>query len=154
MVNAPEDQELCLNFKAISRPRTLCGSKSLSTKTSPAIFSLGKQLSHKFLEILWFPRQFLSRSCFLHMPYNLAVPLGECHIYGGEIVSSTISRQPYSQCSHTCSCQITALTYMVPCMIKVPGRCISEADTVMCAHHMQEGRNLGEGHKKNHHGFL
>ncbi len=29
MVKALEDQELCLNFKAISRPRTFCGSKSL-----------------------------------------------------------------------------------------------------------------------------
>jgi len=82
------------------------------------------------------------------MSYNLAVPLGECHIYGGEIVSCTISRQPYSQCSHTCSCQMTALTCMVPCMIKVAGRCISEVDTVMCAHSMQEGRNLGLGHKQ------
>jgi hypothetical protein len=81
----------------------------------------------------------LCRSCFLHMPYNLAVPLGECHSYGGELVSCTISRQPYSKCSHTCSCQTTSLTYMVPCMIKVPGRCISEADNVMCAHSMQEG---------------
>jgi hypothetical protein len=33
-------------------------------------------------------------------------------------------------------------------MIKVAGRCISEADTVMCAHSMQEGRNLGLGHKQ------
>jgi hypothetical protein len=84
----------------------------------------------------------------LHMPYNLPVPLGECHIYGGEIVSCTISRQPSSQCSHTCSCQMTGLTYMVPCMIKVAGRCISEADTVMCTHGMPEGRNLGLGHKQ------
>jgi hypothetical protein len=75
----------------------------------------------------------------------LAVPLGECHIYGGEIVSCTISRQPYSQCSHTCSCPMTSLTYLVPCKIKVAARCISEADTVMCAHSMQEGRNLGLG---------
>ncbi len=148
MVKAPEDQELCLNFKAISRPRTFCDSKSLSTETSPAIFSLEKHLSHKFPEIPWFPRQFLSRSCFVHMPYNLAVPQGECHIYGGEIVSCTISRQPYSQCSHTCSCQMTGFTYMVPCMINVAGRCISEADTVMCAHSLQEGRNLGLGHKQ------
>jgi len=37
---------------------------------------------------------------------------------------------------------------MVPCMIKVAGRCISEADTVMCVHSMQEGRNLGLGHKQ------
>ncbi len=146
MVKAPADQELCLNFKAISRARTFCGSKSLSTKTSPAIFFLEKHLSHKFREIPWFPRQFLSRSFFLQMPYNLAVPLGECHIYGGEIVSCTISRQPYSQCSHTCSCQITGLTYRVPGMIKVAGRCIS--DTVMCAHSMQGGRNLGLGHKQ------
>ncbi len=34
---------------------------------------------------------------------------------------------------------------VAPCMIKVAGRCISEADTVMCAHSMQEGRNLGLG---------
>jgi hypothetical protein len=33
-------------------------------------------------------------------------------------------------------------------MIKVAGRCISEADTMMCAHNMQEGRNLGLGHKQ------
>jgi hypothetical protein len=33
-------------------------------------------------------------------------------------------------------------------MIKVAGRCISEVDTVMCAHSMQEGRNLGLGHKQ------
>jgi hypothetical protein len=33
-------------------------------------------------------------------------------------------------------------------MIQVAGRCISEADTVMCAHNMQEGRNLGLGHKQ------
>jgi len=134
--------------KPLPDPRTFCGSKSLSTETSPAIFSLEKHLSHKFPEIPWFPRQFLSRSCFLHMPYNLAVLLGECHIYGGEIVSCTISRQPYSQRSHTCSCQMTSLTYMVPCMIKVAGRCISEADTVMCVHSMQVGRNLGLGHKQ------
>ncbi len=83
----------------------------------------------------------------MHIPCNLAVPLGE-FIYGREIVSCTIRRQPYSQCSHTCSCQMTALTYMVPCMIKVAGRCISEADTVMCALVMQEGRNLRLGHKQ------
>jgi hypothetical protein len=33
-------------------------------------------------------------------------------------------------------------------MIKVAGRCISEAVTVTCAHSMQEGRNLGLGHKQ------
>jgi len=143
MVKAPQDQELCLNLKAISRPRTFCGSKILSTESSPAIFSFEKHLSHKFPEIPWFPRQFLSRSCFLHLPYNLAIQLGECYIYGVEIVSCTIRRQPYSRCSHTCSCQMTGLTYLVPCMIKVAGRLISEADTVMCAPSMQEGRNLG-----------
>jgi hypothetical protein len=42
---------------------------------------------------------------------------------------------------------------MVPCMIKVAGRCISGADPVMCAHNMQEGRNLGLGHKKTTMGF-
>jgi hypothetical protein len=33
-------------------------------------------------------------------------------------------------------------------MIKVAGRCISEADTVMCARSTEEGRNLGLGHKQ------
>jgi hypothetical protein len=37
---------------------------------------------------------------------------------------------------------------VAPCMIKVAGLCISEADTVMCAHSMQEGRNLGLGHNQ------
>ncbi len=37
---------------------------------------------------------------------------------------------------------------MVPCMIKVAGRCIFEADIVMCARSVEEGRNLGLGHKQ------
>ncbi len=43
---------------------------------------------------------------------------------------------------------LTLQMSVVPCMIKVASRCISEADTMMCAHRMQAGRNLGLGHKQ------